>query len=198
MISVSDEMKSINESAEQIGEIVKVINDIADQTNLLSLNAAIEAARAGEHGRGFAVVADAISKLASRSAESTKQIETLIHESVNRINNGVNSVSQITSSFDTIVSSIEENNSSIQTITQSMNEQRSGSEQIQKATEEINDLTQNVSAHSEELASSTNELHTLAERLNQIVSSFHVDRNEAETRSMRLLTANGRTTGGFH
>ena len=195
MISVSEEMKSINESAEQIGEIVKVINDIADQTNLLSLNAAIEAARAGEHGRGFAVVADAISKLASRSAESTKQIENLIHESVSRINNGVSSVNQITSSFDMIVNSIEDNNSSIQTITQSINEQRSGSEQIQKATEEINDLTQNVSAHSEELASSTTELHNLAERLNQIVNSFKVDRTQNESTSLNLIAHNGRTTG---
>ncbi|HTP58305.1 MAG TPA: methyl-accepting chemotaxis protein, partial [Spirochaetia bacterium] len=83
--SMVDGITTLAESSTRIGGIVTVISDIADQTNLLALNASIEAARAGEHGRGFAVVADEVSKLAERSSTSTKEIESLIRESVRRV-----------------------------------------------------------------------------------------------------------------
>ena len=172
---VTEEMLSISESTEKIGDIIRVIDDIADQTNLLALNAAIEAARAGEHGRGFAVVADAISGLANRSAESTKEIEKLINESVKKINSGVESVKVSSESFHSIISNIEENNEIVKEITIATEEQKNGSEQIQKATDEMNNMTQNVSSSADELAGSTSELQNLAEDLTKIVSNFQLD-----------------------
>ncbi len=188
MIQISAEMSNISASTEKIGDIIKVINDIADQTNLLSLNAAIEAARAGEHGRGFAVVADAISGLANRSAESTKEIEKLIKESIDRINNGVDSVKKSSDSFETIVQTIEVNNNMVQNIAKAMDDQRQGSEQIQKSTEEVNNLTQSASASAEELSGSTSELHNLAERLNEIVSIFKLNEKDTNYQNIKALT----------
>ncbi len=186
-----DEMNGISKSTEKIGEVVKVINDIADQTKLLSLNAAIEAARAGEHGRGFAVVAEAISSLANNTAESTKEIENLIKDTTTQINQGVSSVMAVSESFDKmihsietivetirdIVVSIEKNTTTVGDIARSMEEQHASSEQIQIATEEVNNIAQSVSASAEEMASSTGELQTQAERINQIVMSYKLSGN---------------------
>ncbi len=182
---VSEEMVNISASSEKIGEIIKIINDIADQTKLLSLNAAIEAARAGEHGRGFAVVADAISSLASSSAESTKEIEVLIRDSVNRVNHGVESVRSSGISFDSIISNIEGNFNLATEIANSMEEQARGSGQIQKASEEINQLAQTVTAGAEEMASSTIELNNLAERLNEVVATFQINKVDSSLDHLR-------------
>lgn len=187
LIRISEEMTNISTSTQEIGEIIQVINDIADQTNLLSLNAAIEAARAGEHGRGFAVVAEEISKLATRSGDSTKEIEKLIRESIERINSGVASVQESSEKFNEIMKTIEDNTSAIQSISQSVEEQRTGSEQIQKATEDVNQITQSVSASAEEMSSSTAELHNLAEKLNNVVSEFKIEQNET-TQGLQKLS----------
>jgi twitching motility protein PilJ len=95
--NLAEKLEHMSTEAEQVKQILVVISDIADQTNLLALNAAIEAARAGEHGRGFAVVADEVQRLAERSASATKQIETLVKTIQTDTNEAVISMEQTTS-----------------------------------------------------------------------------------------------------
>ena len=115
-------MKLIDKSAEQIGEIIGVISEIAAQTNLLALNAAIEAARAGEHGLGFAVVADEVRKLAERSSKAAKEITALIKESTMRVKEGAELSEQTGAALKKIVEGVEQTASSISQIAEATGE----------------------------------------------------------------------------
>ncbi|MFI5368987.1 MAG: methyl-accepting chemotaxis protein, partial [Spirochaetia bacterium] len=194
--AVSEVVDSINRiagSSERIGGIVTVISEIADQTNLLALNAAIEAARAGEHGRGFAVVADEVSKLADRSSASTKEIEALIKESVGNVTRGVETakgsqfameqiraasqkvkemIAGLSESMDQQVQAVKEFSTALsnvsqmsQSISAATEEQTTNARQVSKAVENVNDLTQSAAAAAEEMSSATEQLSTMAQEL---------------------------------
>ena len=165
-------MELINKSAEEISEIVKVISEIANQTNLLAFNAAIEAARAGEHGLGFSVVADEVRKLAERSSQATKEITKLINESVKRVVQGGEISKEAASAFEKIVEGVSQTTQSISEISVAAREQQTAARDVSNAIQHVVDSTERSAIASEGIATATDELADGADQLQNEVRKF--------------------------
>jgi methyl-accepting chemotaxis protein len=163
----ADLITSLGNRSRQIGEIVHVIKDIADQTNLLALNAAIEAARAGEQGRGFAVVADEVRKLAERTAKATSEIGEMIKAIQDDVDRAVSSMEDATKKVETGVELSTRTGKALHNIVESVTNLQSMVQQIASATEEMSAVSEQISQDVETVASVTNETSSSATQISQ-------------------------------
>jgi methyl-accepting chemotaxis protein len=175
MDELHDAMTLIHNSATEISKIIKVIEEIAFQTNLLSLNAAVEAARAGVHGKGFAVVAEEVRNLALKSAKAARETDALISETIGKIDNGVDIAGKTGDALGDIVGDVAKVTDLVKTITQASIEQTSRIEQVNGALNQVGDVIQNNANNAEEVADISKQLFTQTEHLKQTISEFKID-----------------------
>ncbi len=196
MAELTVSMHDIAMASKETQKIIKTIDEIAFQTNLLSLNAAVEAARAGEAGAGFAVVADEVRNLAMRASEAAKNTSELIEKSVKKIQHGAELVQKCNANFAEVSQGAEKVHKLVNEIATAATEQSQGINQISTAVSEMDSVTQTNAANAEESAAASEELNVISGQLNETVTKLEkivsgkIDATrEAQTRGLHKTSA---------
>ena len=176
MQGMVDVIARINETSKQIENIISEIEDIASQTNLLSLNAAIEAARAGEAGKGFAVVADQIRSLSEQSAKAAVDTRELIEGAIEVTNEGNEAAERVSVSIEKVISGMKSVAASSQELSEIADEQAKAMEQAEQGINQISEVVQSNSANAEETSATSEELSAQAVTMNDLISKFSLEK----------------------